>query len=85
MKKKDGLMDKILVFITVLLIVFSISMIILYILTGGIPDTLVTCVFSVCGGECGIMGWIKTTKDKIQTAAEEQDAIEAQEGLEDAG
>ena len=32
--------------------------------TGGIPDTLCTCVFSVCGGECGVMGWIKTTKDR---------------------
>lgn len=21
-------------------------------------------VFSVCGGECGVMGWIKTTKDR---------------------
>lgn len=28
------------------------------------PDTLCTCVFSVCGGECGVMGWIKTTKDR---------------------
>ena len=29
-----------------------------------IPDTLVTCVFAALGGECGIMGWIKTTKDR---------------------
>ena len=44
--------------------VFVIVMIAIYIRTGGIPDTLCTCVFSVCGGECGVMGWIKTTKDR---------------------
>ena len=43
---------------------FLIVMIAIYIRTGGIPDTLCTCVFSVCGGECGVMGWIKTTKDR---------------------
>lgn len=30
------------------------------------PDTLVTCVFATLGGECGILGWIKTNKDKRQ-------------------
>lgn len=68
--KKRGTMDRILVFIAILLLVFSIAMIIIYICTGGIPDTLVTCVFGVCGGECGVMGWIKTTKEKIQERKE---------------
>lgn len=27
-------------------------------------STLITCVFGICGGECGVMGWIRTTKDK---------------------
>lgn len=31
---------------------------------GCTPDTLITCVFAACGGEFGIMGWIKTTKDR---------------------
>ena len=30
------------------------------------PDTLITCVFATLGGECGILGWIKTTKEKKQ-------------------
>ena len=47
-----------------ILLVFVIAMIAIYIKTGGIPDTLCTWVFSVCGGECGVMGWIKTTKDR---------------------
>jgi hypothetical protein len=66
MKKKSKIrtMDIVLVFIAVFLLVFIVSMIRLYYLTGGIPDTLCTCVFAVCGGECGVMGWIKTTKEK---------------------
>ena len=30
----------------------------------GRTDTLCTCVFAACGGECGVMGWIKTTKER---------------------
>ena len=62
--KKRKTMDIILVVIAVTLFVFAAIMIWLYYCTGGIPDTLCTCVFGVCGGECGVMGWIKTTKDR---------------------
>ena len=61
-KEKWKTMDVILVILAIFLLV--IVMIAIYIRTGGIPDTLCTCVFSVCGGECGVMGWIKTTKDR---------------------
>lgn len=57
-------MDIILVILAIFLLVFVVVMIVLYAKTGGIPDTLCTCVFGICGGECGVMGWIKTTKDK---------------------
>ena len=63
-KEKWKTMDVILVILAIFLLVFVIVMIAIYIRTGGIPDTLCTCVFSVCGGECGVMGWIKTTKDR---------------------
>ena len=63
-RKQDGFMDRILKFIAVLLLGFTVTMIIVYCKTGGIPDTLCTCVFGICGGECGVMGWIKTTKGK---------------------
>ena len=36
--------------------------------TGNEPATLTACVFGVCGFENGVMGWIKTTKEK-QAAA----------------
>lgn len=64
--KKAKTMDRILIILAIFLLVFIVIMLILYYLTGGIPDTLCTCVFGVCGGECGVMGWIRTTKDKTK-------------------
>ena len=57
-------MDFILVVVGVILIGFTIAMILLFEKYGSVPDTLITCVFATLGGECGIMGWIKTTKEK---------------------
>ena len=37
--------------------------------TGAEPSTLTACVFGVCGLENGVMGWIKTNKDKAAEAA----------------
>ena len=36
---------------------------------GSEPATLTGCVFGVCGLENGVMGWIKTNKDKAAEAA----------------
>ncbi|MCM1299959.1 MAG: hypothetical protein NC203_09715 [Firmicutes bacterium] len=63
---KWGTMDIILVFTAITLIAFTVVMVWLFAAYGGIPDTLCTCVFAVLGGECGVMGWIKTNKDKIR-------------------
>ena len=63
-KKKRHTMDVILVVIAMFLLLFVAVMLWLYYITGGIPDTLCTCVFGICGGECGVMGWIKTNKDR---------------------
>lgn len=64
MKRKTRTMDAVLATMAVFLLVFVVVMLWLYQATGGIPDTLCTCVFAVCGGECGVMGWIRTTKDR---------------------
>lgn len=63
-KKEVRTMDVILIFIAIFLLAFIVTMIVLYYITGAIPDTLCTCVFAACGGECGVMGWIKTTKER---------------------
>ena len=65
-KKKITKMDVILIIIAVVLLAFTVTMIIIYINVGSVPDTLVTCVFAALGGECGAMAWIKTTKERKQ-------------------
>lgn len=82
MKKKAGTMDKVLVVIGIFLLVFVAVMLWMFYVTGGIPDTLCTCVFAVCGGECGVMGWIKTTKDRHQERKYELEDREHEEKMQ---
>lgn len=79
MKKGMGTMDKILIILAVFLLGFVTIMIWLYLQTGAIPDTLCTCVFGICGGEAGIMGWIKTTKERRQERKYELEDLEHEE------
>lgn len=64
-KSKIGTMDLILLIIGIFLMLFTVAMSLMHALTGSTPDTLITCVFGICGFECGAMGWIKTSKDKL--------------------
>lgn len=73
-KKNIRTMDVVLLVLACFLLAFVLLLLWIYYRTGGIPDTLCTCVFAICGGECGVMGWIKTTKEKQR---------ERQEYLED--
>lgn len=83
-KRRIRTMDIILVVIAVFLFMFISVMLWMYYRTGGIPDTLCTCVFGVCGGECGVMGWIKTTKEKQRERQYEmEDRTAGREGEED--
>ena len=61
-KKNVRTMDIILAVIAVFLLLFIAVLLWLYYQTGAIPDTLCTCVVAGCGGECGLMVWIKTLK-----------------------
>lgn len=78
-------MDAVLATMAAFLLVFVVAMLWLYQTTGGIPDTLCTCVFAACGGECGVMGWIRTTKDRqrerryeVEDRQEEQKCLSLQ-------
>ncbi len=59
---KADKMDVILAVVGAAVAAFTVVMILLYIFTGGIPDTLCQCFYSVCGGECGFMAMIKSFK-----------------------
>lgn len=72
-KSGVGVMDIILIIVGISLLAFTIAMIQLFREYGAVPDTLVTCVFAALGGECGIMGWIKTTKDRNKERKWEQE------------
>lgn len=63
-KKSPGVMNIVLIIVGVSLFAFTIAMIQVFKEYGAVPDTLVTCVFAALGGECGIMGWIKTSKER---------------------
>ena len=82
MKKKT--MDLILIIVGTSVVIFTIVMIWLYIITGAIPDTLCTCFFVACTGECGFMGWIKTAKTQAQQREwEKEDEERTQKQIEE--
>ena len=82
-KKSVRTMDIILAVIAVFLLLFIVVMVWLYYQTGAIPDTLCTCVFAACGGECGVMGWIKTTKERYRDRQYELEDREHEEKRQD--
>ena len=65
-KQKMGTMDRILVLEAVFLVAYTVADLVVFWHTGSEPATLTGCVFGVCGLENGVMGWIKTNKDKQQ-------------------
>lgn len=66
MKKSVRTMDVCLVVCAVLLVAFTIAMLRTFWMYGAIPDTLCTCFFAAIAGECGCLGWIKTTKERMR-------------------
>ena len=61
-----GMMDKVLIAVGVLIVIFTITMVVTFYQLGAIPDTLCTCVFGACTGEAGFMGIIQATKNKYR-------------------
>lgn len=52
-----------------ILVAYTVAALAVFWHTGGEPSTLTACVFGVCGIENGVMGWIKTSKDRAAEAA----------------
>ena len=70
---KADKMDVILAVVGAAVAGFTVVMILLYIFTGGIPDTLCQCFYSICGGECGFMAMIKSFKSMAVKRAWQED------------
>lgn len=62
--KKTKFSKKLLVCMFLFLMLFVITMCVLFYRTGSEPSTLITCVFGFCGVEGGALAWIKTIKSK---------------------
>ena len=67
--KKDTpyAMDRILIILGISLAIITAAMIVLFCIYQTTPDTLIGCVFAAITGECGIMGWIKNSKERQET------------------
>lgn len=63
-RKKGRVANVVLVFIAITIVVFIMSMIWLYYEKDGVPDTLIVSVFTLVSAEVGILGWIRTAKEK---------------------
>ena len=66
----------VLTLIGILTVIFTIEMIYIFRTQYSIPDTLVTCWFTSVVGECGVLGWIKTSKVRHQEHDWEVEAYE---------
>ena len=69
----SGAMDIILIVVGIALLAFTVKMIGVFEEKGAVPDTLITGVYALLGGECGVMGWIKTTKERNKERRWEQE------------
>ena len=63
-KKKAGVMNVALIILLIVTFGFTAVMIYLFMQYQAVPDTLITCFFTAVCGECGILGWMKTSKEK---------------------
>ena len=70
-KKKIRTLDIILAFMFACIVVFTVTMIIVFMRMGSVPDTLIVAVFAFFGLEAGMCGWIKTTKDRLNKKLED--------------
>lgn len=71
-KSKSKRVNKIDVFLIIILIttaIFIAVMVWLFVKFQSVPDSLIAGFFALMGGECGILGFIKSSKEKAQARA----------------
>jgi len=73
---KDDFIKKLLIAMFIFLSVFTIVMVVVFLLTGETPDVLIGAVFGACMGEYSICGLIKRAKEKEKTERLKEGYIE---------
>ena len=76
MTTKDDFIKKVLIAMFIFLSVFTVAMIVIFLLTGNTPDVLIGAVFGACMGEYSICGLIKKSKEKEKTERMKEGFIE---------
>ena len=61
-RKKTHTMDIVLILLGISIVMFTITMIVIFCVFQSIPDTLVQCFFACCGSEGGFMAVIMVAK-----------------------
>lgn len=64
--KGIGVMNIVLIIIGITTAIFISVMIWLFYMFQSVPGELIIAYFAFVGGECGVMGWIKNTKERNQ-------------------
>lgn len=54
----------IIVLVLIAVVTFTVAMTVIYCVTDGTPDTLITCFFAFAGGEAGVLGFLKWAERK---------------------
>lgn len=65
-KSRINKIDVFLITILIVTVIFIAAMVWLFVRFQSVPDTLITGFFALIGGECGILGLIKSAKEKAQ-------------------
>jgi len=81
-KKRIRTMDIILVFLFACMAAFIVTMIAVFLRMGSVPDTLIVSVFAFFSLECGVMGWIKTTKTKLEETLNDREIPAGADGMQ---
>ena len=75
---KIGTLNIVLILVGSFFIWFNWQMLQIFRECGSIPETYACAVITVLLGECGICGWIRTTKDKKRDRAWEKEDMKEQ-------
>lgn len=75
-RKKDDFIKKVIIGTFSFLFIFTIIMIVVFLITGSTPDVLIGAVFAACVGEYSVCGMIKKTKEKELTERMKEGCLE---------
>lgn len=81
-RKKDDFIKKVIIGTFSFLFVFTIIMIVVFLITGNTPDVLIGAVFAACVGEYSVCGMIKKTKEKELTERMKEGCLNVEDEYE---